>query len=75
MGYRNRGGTFDAFGMLYANQCTWGHIVARAGEAIGHSAEELLDSEQFDAVQGRGDPESPLVPEKPQLHAVGSQNR
>jgi hypothetical protein len=35
----------------------------------------VLDSDQFDAVQGRGDPESLLVPEKPQLHAVGSQNR
>jgi len=58
MGYGNRGGTFDAFGMLYANRCTWGHIVVAAAEVLGRPAEELLDTEYLDAVEGRGSPES-----------------
>jgi phosphoketolase len=58
MGYRNRGGTFDAFGMLYANRCTWGHIVVAVAEVLGRPAEELLDTEYLDAVEGRGSPES-----------------
>lgn len=58
LGYLNRGGTFDAFGMLYANRCTWGHIVLAVAEVLGRPVEELLDTEHLDAVQGHGSPES-----------------
>lgn len=58
LGYLNRGGTFDAFGMLYANRSTWGHVVVAVAEVLGRPAEELLDAEHLDAVEGRGHPES-----------------
>jgi phosphoketolase len=56
LGYRNRGGTFDAFGMLYANQCTWGHIVSHVAELVARAPDDLLDARQRDAVEGNGDP-------------------
>jgi phosphoketolase len=70
MGYRNRGGTFDAFGMLYANQCTWGHIVAEAADVIGCGVDGLLDHEQLGAVEGRADPEALLSPGGEQMQTV-----
>jgi phosphoketolase len=57
MGYLNRGGTFDAFGMLYANRCTWGHVVAQTAEVLGRPIADLLGPEQVEAVEGRGNPE------------------
>jgi len=62
MGYRNRGGTFDAPAMLYANQCTWGHIVSRIADVLGRPAHHFLDPEQIDAVEGRADPEILISP-------------
>ncbi len=57
LGFIDRGGTFDVFGMLFANRCTWGHMVAAAAEVIGKPAEELLTPDELNAVRGRGDPE------------------
>ncbi len=72
LGYRNRGGTFDAFGMLYANRCTWGHIVAEVAEVIGRSAEEWLEPDQYRAVRGAADPEALLAAPSELLQTVGS---
>jgi phosphoketolase len=58
LGYLNRGGTFDVFGMLYANRCTWGHIVAAAAEVLKRPLRDLLDVEEIKAVQGRANPEA-----------------
>ena len=56
LGYRNRGGTLDTFGMLYANSMTWAHAVAKAGEILGGGLAELLSQEELAAVIGEGDP-------------------
>lgn len=56
LGYRNRGGTLDINGMLFANRCTWGHILARAAETMKVNPAEWLDPEQLAAVNGLGNP-------------------
>lgn len=56
MGYINRGGTFDVRGMLFANQCTWAHIVAQAARLTGLELERFLSFRQREALVGRGDP-------------------
>ena len=56
MGYINRGGTFDVRGMLFANQCTWAHIVAQAAHLTGLELERFLSFRQREALVGRGDP-------------------
>lgn len=56
LGYRNRGGTLDAGGMLFANGCTWAHIVKVAGDLIGCDVEGLLTPDEIGALAGRGDP-------------------
>jgi phosphoketolase len=56
MGFSNRGGTLDTFGMLFANRCTWAHVLARAALATGIPAELLLSAEELACVHGCGDP-------------------
>jgi phosphoketolase len=55
-GYRNRGGTLDVFGMLFANQCTWAHLTHSAARVVGLDCNRLLDTEELAAVAGVGDP-------------------
>ncbi len=55
-GYLNRGGTLDAFGMLFANRCTWAHLAASAARLLGAPSESVLDAPERAAVEGRGDP-------------------
>lgn len=57
LGYRNRGGTLDTFGMLYANQCTWAHAARAVAEVCGLKPEALLTTEEADAVSQRGNPD------------------
>lgn len=57
MGYRNRGGTLDVFGMLYANGQTWAHIVQQAAQLLGRDVEALLGKDECLALAGSGDPE------------------
>ena len=56
LGYINQGGTFDVNGMLFANRCTWAHVVARAMVGLGEPGDNLLSEEEYAAVLGRGDP-------------------
>jgi len=58
LGFINRGGTLDTFGMLFANRCTWAHVLARAAETMGLPPESWLTAPEWAAVQGRGDPET-----------------
>ncbi|MCG6656370.1 xylulose 5-phosphate 3-epimerase [Halomonas campisalis] len=58
LGYRNRGGTLDTFGMLYANRATWAHVLEEACEAAGLDLETLLDEAERLALAGEGDPEA-----------------
>ncbi|MDP3458794.1 MAG: xylulose 5-phosphate 3-epimerase, partial [Hyphomonas sp.] len=55
-GYLSRGGTLDTPGMLFANRCTWAHLVASAADLIGVRVEKLLSAPELAAVKGRGDP-------------------
>jgi len=54
-GYISRGGTLDTLGMLFANRCTWAHLVGSAVELLGLRIEVFLDPPEQDAVLGRGD--------------------
>jgi phosphoketolase len=56
LGYINRGGTLDTFGMLFANRCTWAHGVAALAEILQIPLSGLLSAEDICALQGRGDP-------------------
>jgi phosphoketolase len=57
LGYRNRGGTLDVFGMLYANQQTWAHLVLNASQLLGLDEQLYLNAEQLAAVRGSGNPD------------------
>ncbi|MBZ9665303.1 xylulose 5-phosphate 3-epimerase [Pseudomonas sp. LMG 31766] len=56
LGYRNRGGTFDEAGMLFANGCTWAHVLQSVGEVLGVSIDAWLTVEERAALAGRGNP-------------------
>jgi phosphoketolase len=57
LGYLNRGGTFDVEGMLFANRCTWAHVVEAAALVLGRKPEDLLRADELAAVQSRGAPD------------------
>ncbi|MAW82487.1 MAG: xylulose 5-phosphate 3-epimerase [Parvularcula sp.] len=56
LGYISRGGTFDVFGMLFANRCTWAHIIDAAAALLRRPISDFLNSDERDALAGRGDP-------------------
>ena len=56
LGYINRGGTLNAMGMLFANRCTWAHVVAAAAAGLGESPDMLLSATELAALMGTGDP-------------------
>ncbi|MBA2778700.1 xylulose 5-phosphate 3-epimerase [Halomonas kenyensis] len=58
LGYRNRGGTLDVFGMLYANRATWAHVLEAVSEVAKLKLEQLLDEPERQALAGEGDPEA-----------------
>ncbi len=58
LGFSNRGGTLDTFGMLYANRCTWAHVLATAAQALNMNPTDWLSESEASAVLGRGDPEA-----------------
>lgn len=55
-GYVSRGGTLDVAGMLFANRCSWAHLVDAAVPLAGWSRDELLAPAERAAVDGRGHP-------------------
>ena len=58
LGYRNRGGTLDTFGMLYANHCTWAHVLQQVAELLGQPDIPWLSADEKAADQGVGDPDT-----------------
>ncbi|PKM31243.1 MAG: xylulose 5-phosphate 3-epimerase [Gammaproteobacteria bacterium HGW-Gammaproteobacteria-11] len=56
LGYINQGGTLDESGMLFANRCSWAHIVVAAAEVVGADPQHWLDEQEWAAVQGQGNP-------------------
>ncbi len=61
LGYISRGGTFDVPGMLFANRCSWAHLVDAAAPLAGWSRDDLLTPDERDAINGRGDPAHLLI--------------
>lgn len=53
LGYRSRGGTLDAAGMLFANACTWMHAVSAAAQLLRVDAATWLEPDELAAVAGR----------------------
>jgi len=56
LGYRNRGGTLDVNGMLFANRCTWAHLVQESVALLGRQRRDVLSAPEQAALDGRGDP-------------------
>lgn len=56
LGFVNRGGTLDVFGMLFANRCTWAHAIKAGCELLGTMPAAMLSQEELLAVEERGDP-------------------
>jgi phosphoketolase len=55
-GYISRGGTLDVAGMLFANRCSWAHLIDAAAPLAGWSRKDLLTPAERAAVDGRGNP-------------------
>lgn len=58
LGFSNRGGTLDVFGMLFANKATWAHIAEAAAAVLGTAISKFLDEGEQRAVSGSGNPRS-----------------
>ncbi|MBP6562820.1 MAG: xylulose 5-phosphate 3-epimerase, partial [Neisseriaceae bacterium] len=56
LGYINRGGTLDVAGMLFANRCTWAHVLSAAAQVSELPFDEWLSEAEAAAVMGTGDP-------------------
>jgi phosphoketolase len=58
IGYKNKGGTLDTFGMLFANSQTWAHIIREVIEIFDtkYSITQLLSKREIEALNGDGDP-------------------
>lgn len=56
LGYINRGGTLDEAGMLFANRCSWAHVLQAAAELRELPLQALLQAEELAVLQGQGDP-------------------
>lgn len=55
LGYRNRGGTLNVAGMLYANRCSWVHALAACADALKLPRSALLGAEELAVLEGEGD--------------------
>lgn len=56
LGYRNRGGTFDEAGMLFANRACWANVVSACARLMDVPRTALLTAEEAAALAGKGDP-------------------
>jgi hypothetical protein len=43
--------------MLFANKCTWAHIVAAAAKTVDRKPDDFLSRDELKAIKGKGDPE------------------
>lgn len=62
-GYISRGGTLDVPGMLFANRCSWAHLIEAAARISGWDRDSLLASAEQAAVDGRGHPRALHAPD------------
>ncbi len=56
LGYINRGGTLDTFGMLFANRCTWAHAIKALAELREEALQTYFDTREIAALHGHDDP-------------------
>jgi phosphoketolase len=56
LGYRNRGGTLNVPGMLYANGASWLHILASVAELSAEPPSRYLEPGELAALEGKVDP-------------------
>ena len=56
LGYRNRGGTLDEAGMLFANRACWADVLAACASLLGVRRGKLLSAAETAALAGKGDP-------------------
>lgn len=61
-GYISRGGTLDVAGMLFANRCSWAHLIDASAPLAGWSRDDLLAPHERDAVDGKGTPATLSTP-------------
>jgi len=61
LGFIGHGGTLTVPGMLFVNRCTWGHILGETARLLGLPREELLTSEELDALDGKASPEGVII--------------
>ena len=52
LGYINRGGTLDEFGMQFANKATWVHVVDAYAQSTNTAASQYLNQDEIDAAKG-----------------------
>lgn len=57
LGYRNRGGTLDEFGMQFANRASWANVLAACARLRNVPRTALLTRDEAAAVAGKGDPQ------------------
>lgn len=56
LGFINRGGTLDIDGLMFANRCTWAHVLLGVASVLALPPSALLDATELAAAQGHGDP-------------------
>ncbi len=52
LGFINRGGTLDTDGMLFANKCTWAHVLEAVADLQDLKLSEVLSGQEIAAVHG-----------------------
>jgi len=57
LGYLNQVGTLSTAGMLFANRCSWAHVLLEAAGLLDLHPSEFLEADELAAVLGKGDPE------------------
>lgn len=55
-GYRNRGGTLDTEGMLFANGCSWLHLLQSLAGTLDTPPSNWLAARELEALAGEVDP-------------------
>ncbi len=56
LGFINQGGTLNLEGLLFANRCTWAHIVSNAAAVAQADPARLLTTDELSALEGAGSP-------------------
>lgn len=61
LGFKNQGGTLNVPGMLFVNQCSWGHILKEVASILKIPQEALLSPEELSVLNGKASPEGILI--------------